>query len=188
MTETTKSKRLILLGQIGAAHGIKGDVTIRTYTSAPEAIASYGPLTDKTGTKSFKIKIVRVTDKGVVARIDGVTDRNSAEALRNVELYVARSKLPKPDATEFYHADLIGLQTVDELGAVTGKVVAVQNFGAGDLLEVKFSGAASTDFIPFTDACVPSVDLDAGRVTVIRPELTGEAEPQFDQDPENDGD
>ena len=188
MTETTKSKRLILLGQIGAAHGIRGEVLIRTFTGAPEAIATYGPLTDKTGTKRFKIKIVRVTGKGVVARIDSVTDRNGAEALRNQELYVARDKLPKTDAAEFYHADLIGLNTVDEKGTATGVVIAVQNFGAGDLLEVKFSGAASTDFIPFTDACVPTVDLDAGRVTVSRPELTGEAEPDFGQEPENDGD
>lgn len=178
MTDKIKSARLILLGQIGAAHGIKGELNIRTFTGAPEAVASYGPLTDKSGTKAYKIKIVRVTDKGVVARIDGVTDRNGAEALRNVELYVARSKLPKTAEAEFYHADLVGLATVDHAGAVTGEVVAVQNFGAGDLLEVKFKGANSTEFIPFTGACVPNVDLEAGRVTIIAPEMTGEPEPE----------
>lgn len=178
MTKTPNSERRILLGQIGAAHGIRGDVTIRTFTGDPAAIASYGPLSDKSGAKTFKLKIVRVTDKGVVARIDGVTDRNGAEALRNIELYVARSKLPKTAAAEFYHADLIGLATIDAAGAVTGAVVSVQNFGAGDLLEVRFTGATGTDFIPFTDACVPAVDLDAGRVTVVPPEMTGETEPE----------
>ena len=134
MTDKARSARLILLGQIGAAHGIRGDVMIRTYTGEPAAIASYGTLTDKSGTKTFKIKVVRVTDKGVVARIDGVSDRNGAEALRNVELYIARNKLPKTDEAEFYHADLVGLQAIDEEGTVTGEVVAVQNFGAGDLI------------------------------------------------------
>lgn len=178
MSDDVTAPRRILLGQIGAAHGIRGDVTIRTFTSEPDDIAAYGPLSDKTGTKSFKIKVVRVTGKGVVARIDGVTDRNGAEALRNVELYVARDKLPKTDAAEFYHADLVGLATVDATGTVTGQVVSVQNFGAGDLLEVRFNGTASSDFIPFTDACVPVVDLSQRRVTVVPPEMTGEPEPE----------
>lgn len=91
----TQTASVVSVGQIGAAHGIRGDVTIRTFTGDPAAIASYGPLSDKSGAKTFKLKIVRVTDKGVVARIDGVTDRNGAEALRNIELYVAHSRLSK---------------------------------------------------------------------------------------------
>lgn len=169
-------KRRILLGQIGSAHGIRGHVSIRTYTEDPEAIATYGPLMDKSGRRLFKIKIVRVTEKGVVAQIDGVSDRNAAEALRNEELYIDRSQLPATDAAEYYHADLIGLITVDELGQTTGRIIGVYNFGAGDLLEVQFD-AGDTEFIPFSDACVPNVDLDAGVVTIMRPLLTGDAEP-----------
>ncbi len=181
MPSSSKSKRLILLGQIGAAHGIRGEVSIRTFTAEPESIAAYGALSDKAGSKTFKIKVVRVTEKGVVARIDGIADRNAAEALRNVELFVDRARLPEADAAEFYHADLVGLTAVDAAGTKTGTIVSVQNFGAGDLLEVQFDGVRGTDFVPFTDACVPHVDLNGGRITIIPPEMTGEPEPASDE-------
>ncbi|MFN0219847.1 MAG: ribosome maturation factor RimM [Hyphomicrobium sp.] len=166
---------LVLLGQIGAAHGIRGDVLIRTFTAEPASIAAYGPLTDKVGQRLFKVNIVRVTEKGVVARIAGVTDRNGAEALRGIELYVARSRLPKPADAEYYHADLIGLDAVLADGTPFGRVVAVQNFGAGDLLEIQRANA-DTEFIPFTNANAPDVDLERHRVTVIPPTMVGESE------------
>ncbi len=148
---------------------------VRTYTADPEAIAAYGPLADIKGEKSYVLHIVRVTDKGVVARVDGVSDRTAAEGLRGIELYVAREKLPAADDTEYYHADLIGLTAILESGEEFGRVAAIQNFGAGDLLEIAREMAPS-EFIPFTNANAPVVDLDAGTVTVVPPVMTGEAD------------
>ncbi|NOT72281.1 MAG: ribosome maturation factor RimM [Hyphomicrobium sp.] len=175
-TETAGGRR-ILLGQIGSAHGIRGDVMVRTYTADPASIAAYGPLTDKDGARPLTLSVVRVTDKGVVARIKGVSDRNAAELLRGRELYVLRAKLPDADEAEYYHADLIGLEAVTEDGHPFGRVIAVQNFGAGDLLEIRVGDSRDVEFIPFTNACVPDVDIAAGRLTVVPPVLTGEAGP-----------
>ena len=178
MTSKPQS-RLILLGRIGAAHGIKGDVSIKTFTGAPEAIGSYGPLTDKAGIAAFKVKVVRVTPKGgIIARIQGVGDRNAAEALNGTDLYVERARLPKAKEGEYYHADLLGLKAVTPEGVEFGAIVAVENFGAGDLLEIRLNGVAQTEYVPFTNACVPEIDLANGRATVIMPVMTGEAEPK----------
>lgn len=168
--------RLVLLGQIGPAHGVRGEVMIRSFTADPIGIASYGPLTDKANQRRFVLKSVRATDKALVARIDGVSDRNAAEALRGVELYVARSALPPADEAEYYHADLVGLNAVTVSGESYGQVVAVQNFGAGDLLEIK-RGDGETEFIPFTHAHAPVVDLAQNLVTIDPPVLVGDAEP-----------
>ena len=114
--------RRILLGQIASAHGIRGEILVRTFTGDPAAIATYGPLSDKSGTRSFRLKIVRVTDKGVIARVEGVADRTAAEPLKGTELYVERSKLPPPADDEFYHADLVGLGVELEDGTAYGIV------------------------------------------------------------------
>lgn len=172
MTKDEQTRR-ILLGEISGVHGIRGDILVRTYTETPEAIASYGPLADATGTKTFALKIVRVTDKGVVARIAGISDRTTAEALRGTKLFVARNQLPEAKASEYYHTDLIGLEALDEDGAHLGEIVSVQNFGAGDLLELK-PDAGATEFIPFEDQWVPHVDIAARTVTIKRPPLTGD--------------
>jgi 16S rRNA processing protein RimM len=175
-------ERRILLGQIIGAHGIRGDVTVRTYTANPADVAAYGALTDAAGASPLTLSILRTTDKGVVARVKGVADRNAAEALKGRELFVARSKLPSADASEFYHADLIGLAAVTAAGQPFGRVIAVQNFGAGDLLEIRLSDAKDSEYIPFTDACVPQVDIAAGVVTIVPPLLTGDAEAANDDD------
>jgi 16S rRNA processing protein RimM len=169
-----KDDRRILLGQITVAHGIKGEVMVRSYASDPADIAAYGPLTDKDGTRPLALTVIRDTGKGVIARVKGVSDRNAAEALKGRELYVARDKLPKASDAEYYHADLIGLDAVTEDGQRFGRVTAVQNFGAGDLLEIKRSDGKDTEFIPFTNACVPDVDITLGRLTIVPPVLTGE--------------
>jgi 16S rRNA processing protein RimM len=176
------TEKRVLLGHIRGAHGIRGDVTIQTYTDDPAAIADYGPLSDETGRRTLKITGVRVTAKTVVARIEGVGDRTAAEALRNTALYVSRSALPDADDGDYYHADLIGLSAQLADGSALGTVVAVQNFGAGDLLEVQLAGTTRTEFYPFTDACVPTVDL-AGGVVVIVPPPTIEAAPE-ERDPD----
>lgn len=172
-----KSKARVLLATIATAHGIRGEVMVRTYTGDPEDIASYGPLSDKTGTRTFKIRSARATPKGVIVRFDGIADRNAAEALRGTDLYVARARLPKAQEGEYYHADLIGLAVRDASGAVMGKVTNVSNFGAGDLLDVQFTETKATEYVPFTNANVPEVNLAEGYVTIIPPEMTGEPEP-----------
>lgn len=169
MTAEARKTQRVLLGRVAGAHGIRGDVTIRTFTADPAAIGAYGPLSDTSGALSLDIRVVRVTEKGVVARIKGIADRSAAERLKGVELYAERARLPAAQAREFYHADLIGLAAVDPQGRAVGEVVAVQNFGAGDLLEIRLAGSAATDLIPFTDAFVPDVDLPGGRVVVAMP-------------------
>lgn len=160
---------LILLGHISSAQGIRGEVVIKSHTDDPADIGAYGPLTDKTGAKSYEINVVRVAKKGVIARVNDVTDRNAAEALRGTELYIARDRLPEPEEDELYHADLIGLDAVTGDGELVGEIIAVQNFGAGDLLEIRLAGKSRTEFVPFDDHFVPAIDLDARRVTVVMP-------------------
>ena len=160
----------VLLGRIAGAHGIRGDVLIKTFTAAPESIGAYGPLADKSGARTFEIQSVRVTAKGVVARLKGVADRNAAEALKGIELYVERERLPAADEGEFYHADLIGLAAVDGEGRPVGEIVAVHNFGAGDLIEVRLAGSGKTELVPFTDDAVPEVDIAARRAVVVIPQ------------------
>lgn len=172
----SKDKR-VLLGSIATAHGIRGEVTLRTYTGDPQAIASYGPLSDKSGKRTFTIKSLRATPKGVIARLEGVGDRNAAEALRGTDLYVDRARLPATGEKEFYHADLIGLAVRNAAGEQAGRIVAVENFGAGDLLEVQFDASKQTDYVPFTDACVPEINIEQGFAVVIPPEMVGEPEP-----------
>jgi 16S rRNA processing protein RimM len=162
-------KKLILLGHIAGAHGIRGEVLVKTYTGSPEDIATYGPLTDAAGTKSYKLKVVRVTPKGVIARIAGIADRNAAERLKGTALHVPRAAMGEAAEGEYFYSDLIGLAAVSPDGSAIGTIKAVENFGAGDLLEIAFAGSAKTEFIAFTDANVPTVDIIGGRVIVVMP-------------------
>ena len=159
----------VLLGEIGAAQGLKGEVRLRSYTQDPAAIARYGALDDEHGGK-IEIESLRVTPNALIARIKGVTTRNAAEALNGTKLYVARSRLPKRDEEEWFHSDLIGLAAVDDQGEPVGTVVAVQNFGAGDLIEVKPAKGGPTVLVPFTREAVPEVDVEGGRLTLVPPE------------------
>ncbi len=176
----TDPDRLILLGEIGAAHGIRGEVTLRSFTQDPRNIADYGALTDQDGRRTFNITNLRVTPKAVIAKLAGVDDRNAAERLRNTGLFVKRSRLPEPEAGTFYYEDLAGLAAVDIDGKVFGTVMGVVNYGAGDLLEVAPLDKRETLLIPFTNETVPAVDLTAGRATIVVPsyaEDDDEAEP-----------
>ncbi len=159
----------ILLGRIIAAHGIRGDVVVHSYAGEPQAIGGYGPLASADGAASFKLRVVRVTAKGVIARIAGVGDRNGAEALAGTDLYVARSRLPEAADGEFYHADLIGLAAFSTEGSEIGRVVGVHNFGAGDLIEIALAGSRRTELVPFSNPFVPTVDLAGGRIVVELP-------------------
>jgi 16S rRNA processing protein RimM len=162
------SKRRVLLGHIAAAHGIRGAVLVRSYTGEPEAIATYGPLQDEGGQKSYRLSVEGATAKGLICRVEGIGDRSQAEALKGVALYVARDRLPPADEGAYYHTDLIGLAAVSEAGVALGSVVAVQNYGAGDILEVRPQEARSTVLYPMTQAVVRRVDL-AGGVIVLAP-------------------
>src|SRR5262245_3858299 len=161
----------ILLGRIAGAHGLKGDVLIHSFAELPQSIAAYGPLSDAAGAKTYTITRARATAKGVVARLAGIADRAAAEELKGVELYVARDRLPAPAEDEFYHADLIGLLAVDPEGRPFGRIAAIHNFGAGDLIEIALTGSAKTELVPFTATCLPSVEVSAGRAVIVLPRV-----------------
>jgi 16S rRNA processing protein RimM len=165
----TSREPRVLLGRIKGAHGLRGEVLVQTFTETPEGIAAYGPLTDPAGARRLELMVVRVTDKGVIARVEGVRDRTAAEALKGTELWLDRERLPPPDDEEFYHADLVGLAVEKPDGTPLGTVVGVHNFGAGDLLEVRLSGTRRTELVPFTKAFVPEVDIAAGRLVADMP-------------------
>jgi 16S rRNA processing protein RimM len=161
---------LILLGRISGAHGLKGEVKIAAFTAEPEDIAAYGPLRSQDGAWTFKIASLRSAGGGaVIARLHGVQDRNAAEQLKGMELYVARTSLPPAEAGEYYHSDLIGLTAVSPEGETLGEVTGVQNYGAGDLLELRPAPGRETDLVPFDSTHVPKVDVEAGRVTIVWP-------------------
>jgi 16S rRNA processing protein RimM len=158
----------ILLGRILGAHGIRGEVTISSFAEDVEGIAGYGPLTDATGRKHV-IEHLRATPKGLIARLAGVRDRNAAEALRGVDLFVDRDALPETDEDEFYFEDLVGLAAFAPDGERLGEVVAIQNYGAGDLVELRVPQSRATELIPFTKLNVPEVDIAGRRLTIVRP-------------------
>ena len=160
----------VCLGQIGAAHGLRGQVRLQSFTSDPAAIAEYGPLETEDG-RVLKIEELRPAQDHFVARLAGIRDRNAASTLTNEKLYVPRERLPQPEnPDEFYHADLIGLAAVDQTGRTLGTVVAVHNFGAGDLIEVKPPNGGSTELVPFDLTHVPEVDIASGRLVVHPPD------------------
>jgi 16S rRNA processing protein RimM len=171
----------ILLAHVAGAHGIRGDVTLKTYMDDPNDLASYRPLGDESGARRFEITSVRVTTKGVVAHFKGVDQRTDAEALRGTAIYVDRSALPPAEDGSYYHVDLIGLAAVDPAGAAIGKVIAVENFGAGPMLEIQRTGVRDTEYVPFTDTFVPDVDITHGRVVVVMPVMVGDPEPNDGQ-------
>ena len=159
------STGMICLGKIIGPQGLDGSVRIKSYTTRPQDVASYGTVSDKTGDNQFDINILRSTNKGLVAKISGIEDRGAAEDLRGLELYVARDLLPELKENEYYFSDLIGLEVVDLEDNVIGKVKSVDNFGAGDVMEIVIKGQRSL-VLPFSSEAVPFVDTLNGRVTV----------------------
>jgi len=162
------ARRRVLLGHIVGAHGIRGAVLVRSYTADPDGIASYGPLETEDGRGSLVLSVEGETAKGLICRVEGVADRTRAETLKGTALYVARDRLPPPEEGEYYHADLIGLAAKTEAEAPLGTVVAVLNYGAGDILEVRPDGASRTVLYPMSDDVVRRVDV-AGGVIVLAP-------------------
>jgi 16S rRNA processing protein RimM len=169
----------ICVARIGAAHGVRGAVKLWTFTEDPFAVTRYGPLSTKDGERSFEVAHAREAKGHLVATLKGVTSRNDAERLNGLELYIAREKLPATDDDEYYHADLIGLlaQTTD--GETLGKVIAIHNFGAGDIIEVA-PASGGTMLLPFSNAVVPTVDIAGGRLLIELPQEIEGDEPGID--------
>src|SRR5471032_794142 len=166
----------ICIARIGAAHGVRGAVKLWTFTEDPLAVMSYGPLASKDGARQFEIATAREAKGHLVATLKGVATREEAERLNGIELYIAREKLPATDENEYYHADLIGLVAVSAANEPIGRVIAIHNFGAGDIIEIA-PAQGTTMLLPFTNAVVPSVDLGGGRVVIELPrEIAGDDE------------
>ena len=159
----------ICIAQIGAAHGVRGEVRLKAFTEDPLSVARYGALESEDGKQRFEIETVRPAKNVLVARLKGITDRDAAERLKSLRLYVAREKLPKPADDEFYHADLIGLSAVTASGEALGTVKAVHNFGAGDLLEIEPAAGGASMMLPFTETTVPALDIAARKIVVEPP-------------------
>lgn len=158
----------ILLAQIGAPHGIKGEVRVKPF-GEPDMLDQYGKLETKEG-KKFKIKRMRPQKNMMVVKFEGVNTREEAEALNRVELFIDRAKLPElEEEDEFYIEDLIGMDVLDESGVQLGTVLAVPNFGAGDMLEIKPTNSSSTYYLPFTKEVVPEIDFENASLTVEPP-------------------
>lgn len=174
-------KNPVQMAVIGAPHGIRGELRVKTFTGEPEALGDYGPLFDEKG-RSFTVQAIRPAGTVAVVRFAEVKDRSMAEALNGTALFVERSALPAPqDEEEFYHADLAGLSVRDGAGSVLGKVAGVQNFGGGDILQVRLASGGEA-LIPFTRAAVPRVVLSAGFIEVD-PVAAGLVDEDDDDDP-----
>ena len=167
----------ICVARIGAAHGVRGAVKLWTFTEDPLAVRDYGPLMTKDGARQFELAQVREAKDHLVATFKGVATREDAERLNGIELYIAREKLPETDDDEYYHADLIGLAAVNTADEPLGRVAAIHNFGAGDIIEIA-PPHGPTLLLPFTNAVVPTVDLKGGRVVIELPrEIEGDDVP-----------
>jgi 16S rRNA processing protein RimM len=164
-------KDRVCMGIVGAPHGVRGAVRIKSFTDAPEAIANYGALEDESSERRFTLRIVASAkgDGMVIAKISGVADRDRAEALRGLRLYAPRAALPATTEDEFYHADLVGLVAQLEDGLALGTIIAVHDFGAGDVIEIERAEGQPV-LVPFTRAAVPVVDIAGGRVVIDPPD------------------
>lgn len=171
------ASRLILVGHVAGGFGVKGEVKITAYTADPLALTAYGPLLRADGTHALTVLSARPTKDGIVGRVKEVATKEEADALRNLKLHVPRDRFPEPDEDEFYLADLVGLEARDPDGLVLGTVRAVQNFGADDMLEITPAAGGQTWYLPFTRAAVPELHPADGWLLAVRPEETGEREP-----------
>lgn len=161
-------EKRVCIGAIAGAHGVKGVVRVKPFTEQPEAVTAYAPVTDESGSRTFAMRYVGPAKGAVLVQIDGVRDRAGAEALKGVRLYVPRASLPEPEEEEFYHADLIGLSVVDAQGEELGRVRSVEDYGAGDILEVELTTGRAV-MLPFTREVVPEVDLAGGCLVAVPP-------------------
>ena len=161
----------VCIGAITGVRGLRGEVRIKSFTADPEDIGSYGPVSTEDGERSFEVHVTARAKGQIIARLDGIDDRDAAEALKGTQLYVSKSELPEPDDGVYFHADLVGLSAFTPDGNSLGVVKAVHNFGAGDVIEIAGDGEGGKDglMVPFTPSAVPEVDLKGGRMVVDAP-------------------
>jgi 16S rRNA processing protein RimM len=159
----------VLLGVVIGAQGLKGEVKVKTFTEAPENLAAYGPLHARDG-RTFTVCALREAKGLALVQFEGIATRDAAESLKGVELHVSRATLPKPETQEFYHTDLLGLRAEDATGRGIGRVTAIHNFGAGDVIEIARDDDAGAVLMPFTREIVPFIDVAQGRVVIAAPE------------------
>jgi 16S rRNA processing protein RimM len=164
------TSKKICVGAITGAHGIRGEVKLRSYTADPASLTDYGPLTSADGLRVYQLKIRSSAGDSLIAAIEGVSDRNAAEKLRGTELYVDRGRLPQTAEDEYYYEDLVGLRVLTISGDVFGTVHQVHNFGAGDLVEIAET-SGQKNLYAFNDKTFPNVDLAAGTLTISLPEF-----------------
>lgn len=166
----TSEQDRVCIGAIAGARGLKGEVRIKSFTANPDDVAAYGPVSTDDGATSYRINVTAHAKGLVIARLDGIADRDAAEALKGARLYVPKDVLPATGDGDYYHADLVGLRAETEDGEPLGTVKAVHNFGAGDILEIAGGGGEDKDglMVTFTADTVPVVDLEKGRI-VVRP-------------------
>ena len=177
------SEKRVCLGAFAGAHGVRGEAKIKSFTAAPEDVAAYGPVTTEDG-RRFSLTVIREMKPGVVlARAPEIASREDAAALAGTLFYVDRARLPETEEDEFYLDDLVGLSVFTAEGAPAGRVAAVHNFGAGDILELEgVPDRKKSILIPFTKKSVPEIDLEGGRLTVDAAFLEeGEAQPEDEE-------
>jgi len=167
---TSSAEERICVGTIAGSFGVRGEVRLKSFCANPEDIETYSPLTTEDGSQSFPVVLTRAVKNGFAAHLGGVETKEEADALRGVQLFAPRDRLPTLPDDEFYYTDLIGLEVLDTGGTPLGRVKDVQNHGAGDLLEIQTPGQAATVLLPFTREVVPTVDLDTGRIIADPPE------------------
>src|SRR5262245_40610643 len=160
----------ICVAQIGGPHGIRGEVKLKSFTADPMAVKDYAPLESEDGAAQFEIETLRAGKGHLVARLRGIADRSAAAQLTHLRLFVPRERLPAPSPEEFYHVDLIGLRVRTQDGTEIGSIVAVHDFGAGDILEVEIAESREHIMLPFTETFVPRVDIAGGFIMVVPPE------------------
>lgn len=161
-------EKRVCVGVVTGPHGVAGAMRLKSFTAVPEDMARYGPLSDESGRRQFALTLVGAAKGVLIARIAGIADRDQAEALRGLKLYLPRAALPPPAADEYYHADLIGLAAVLADGTAIGHVRAIHDFGAGDVIEIA-RPAGPPALVPFTRTAVPLIDLAAGRLVIDPP-------------------
>ncbi|MFV0245021.1 MAG: ribosome maturation factor RimM [Qingshengfaniella sp.] len=160
----------ICVGALAGAFGVRGEVRLKSFCTDPAAIADYGPLSDENGTRSFTVTLTGQTKNALTGRLGGITTKEQADALRGLRLFAPRDRLPGLPDDEFYHTDLIGLEVIDTGGQLLGRVSAIHNHGATDLIEVQPPHGGTGSLLPFTRDVVPTVDLAAGRLVADPPE------------------
>jgi 16S rRNA processing protein RimM len=170
--------KLVLVAQVGGAFGVKGEVRLTAFTAEPMALLDYGPLLRADGSAGLTIVSARPDKAGLVARVREIETKEQADALRGLKLHVPRERLPEPDdEDEFYLTDLIGLEARDPSGEALGRVKAVQNFGASDMLEIAPAQGGPTWYLPFTREAAPELHIADGWLLVVRPAEIDERDP-----------